>query len=109
MAQQIFSRFKDLYGVFARATADEVLQRQEELSRKCNVRIFGAGEVVFRKLPAFTRPAKHLLGDRCSGPYIVVAQRSYQSAVLKDPASGELVDQGRNIPLDQLLSGAAEI
>ena len=105
VAQQVFSRFKDLYGVFARAPADEVLQRQEEQNRKRNVRIFGAGEVVFRKLPALARPAKHLLGDRCSGPYIVVAQRSYQSAVLKDPASGELVDQGRNIPLDQLLTG----
>ena len=75
------------------------------MNRKRNVRIFGAGETVFRKLPAFARPAKHLLENRCSGPYIVVAQRSYQSAVLKDPQSGELVDQGRNIPLDQLLTG----
>ena len=72
VAQQVFSRFKDLYGVFARATADEVLQRQEELNRKHNVRIFSAGEVVFRKMPAFARPAKHLLGDCCSGPYILL-------------------------------------
>jgi hypothetical protein len=57
------------------------------------------GEIVFRKLPAFARPAKHLLGDRCQGPFIVVNQRSYQSAVLRDPATGELVDIGRNIPL----------
>jgi hypothetical protein len=105
VAQRVFSQFKDLYGVFARATADEVLKRQEELMRRQNVRIFGAGETVFRKLPAFARLAKHLLGDRCAGLYIVVAQKSYQSAVLKDPLTGELVDQGRNIPLDQLLTG----
>jgi hypothetical protein len=105
VAKQLFTRFTELYGIFARATAEEVLKRQEELNRKRTVRTFDAGEVVFRKLPAFARPAKHLLGDRCQGPYIVVDQRSFQSAVLRDPASGELVDKGRNVPLDQLLTG----
>ena len=93
------------YGVFARATADEVLKKQEELNRKRTVRTFEKGETVFRKLPAFARPAKHLLGDRCAGPFVVVDQRSYQSAVLKDPVPGEMVDGGRNVPLDQLLTG----
>ena len=93
VAQQRFACFKDLYGVFARATAEEVLKRQEELNRKRTVRVFDMGEIVFRKLPAFARPAKHLLGDRCQGPFIVVNQRSYQSAVLRDPATGELVDR----------------
>ena len=48
--------------------------------------------------------AKHLLGDRCTGPYLVTEQRSLQSAVLTDPSTGQLVDKGRNIPLDQLLT-----
>ena len=34
VAQQLFVRFKDLYGIFARATAEEVLKKQEELNRK---------------------------------------------------------------------------
>ncbi len=67
--------------------------------------MFSDGETVFRKLPAFARPAKHLLGDRCSGPYVVIDQRSFQSEMLRDPQTGELVDGGRNIPLDQLLTG----
>ncbi len=72
---------------------------------KRTVRLFSAGETVFSKLPSFVRPAKHLLGDRCSGPYDVVDQRSFQSALLRDPQTGELVDGGRNILLDQLLTG----
>ena len=75
------------------------------MNRKRTVRTFEKGETVFRKLPAFARPAKHLLGDRCAGPFVVVDQRSYQSAVQKDPVSGEMVDGGRNVPLDQLLTG----
>ncbi len=66
VAQQLFGRFKELYGVYARSTADEVMKKQEELNRKRTVRIFEKGEVVFRKLPSFARPAKHLLGDRCT-------------------------------------------
>ena len=81
------------------------MRKQKELNRKRTVRIFEKEEVVFRKLPSFARPAKYLLGHRCTGPYLVVDQRSLQSAVLKDPATGELVDRGRNIPLDQLLTG----
>ena len=105
IAQKLFERFRELHGVFARSTADEMLKKQEELNRKRTVRVFEKGEVVFRKLPSFARPAKHLLGDRCTGPFVVVDQRSLQSAVLKDPSTGELVDHGRSIPLDQLLAG----
>ena len=94
IASDLFSNFKDLYGVFARTTADEALKKQEERNKNRSVRIFEKGEDVFRKLPAFARPAKHLLGDRCTGPYVVVDQRSLQSAVLKGPSSGKLLDEG---------------
>ena len=50
VAQQLFARFKDLYGIFARATAEEVLKRQEELHRKRTVRIFDAGAIARRPL-----------------------------------------------------------
>ena len=84
-AQELFKNYKELFGIYSRATAGEVFKKQEELNRKRTIRIFAKGEVVFRKLPAFARPPKHLLGDRCTGPFIVVDQRSLQSAVLKDP------------------------
>jgi hypothetical protein len=58
VAQQLFTKFKELYGVFARATAEEVVKRQEELNRTRTVRVLDMGEVVFRELPAFARPAK---------------------------------------------------
>ena len=51
------------------------------------------------------RPAKHLLGEPSSGPYIVVSQSTFSSAKLKDPATGEMVDQGADIPLEQILVG----
>ena len=51
------------------------------------------------------RPGKHLLGEPSSGPYIVVAQSTFSSAKLKDPATGEMVDQGADIPLEQILVG----
>ena len=105
VASRLFEQFRELYGMYSRCTAEEVLKKQEELNRKRTVRIFDKGEVVFRKLPSFARPAKHLLGDRCTGPYLVTEQRSLQSAVLTDPSTGQLVDKGRNIPLDQLLTG----
>ena len=66
--------FKDLHGTFARVTGEEALRKQEELNRKRTTRVFEQSEVVFRKPPAFAWPAKHLLGDLCSGPYIVVTQ-----------------------------------
>ena len=34
IAAQMFARFKDLYGVFARTTAEEALAKQDELNRK---------------------------------------------------------------------------
>jgi hypothetical protein len=67
--------------------------------------VFEQGEVLVRRLPRFARPPKHLLGEASSGPYVVVDQKTLSSVVLKDPATGELVDGGSNIPLDQILAG----
>ena len=61
------------------------------------------GEIVFRRMPWKARPAKHLLGEPSRGPYEVVQQNALNSAKLKDPATGKMVDDGADIPLEQLL------
>ena len=35
----------------------------------------------------------------------MVTQKTTSSVVLKNPETGELVDEGANIPLDQILAG----
>ena len=67
--------------------------------------MFEPGETVFRLLPKFARQPKHLLGERATGPYLVVEQRTLSSVVLKDPKTNQLVDNGVNIPIDQILAG----
>eukprot|EP00973_Karenia_brevis_P002940 401258-Karenia_brevis.AAC.1 len=39
------------------------------------------------------------------GPYVVVRQNTFSSVVLKDPATGQMVDKGVHIPLEQILAG----
>eukprot|EP00973_Karenia_brevis_P088759 12310539-Karenia_brevis.AAC.1 len=39
------------------------------------------------------------------GPYVVVRQNIFSSVVLKDPATGLMVDNGADIPLEQILAG----
>ena len=63
------------------------------------------GEVVFRRVPDKARPAKHLLGEPSTGPYVVAGQSSYNSVRLRDPATGQSVDGGADIPLEQILAG----
>ena len=70
-----------------------------------HVRQLIPGEIVFRKMPPKARPPKHLLGEPSSGPYVVVNQSTYNSARLRDPATGQMVDGGVDIPLEQILAG----
>ena len=103
-AKKFFDNFRELYGVFTRATALEAQQEQDGLNRKRNYRIFGEGEQVFRRLPKCARSPKHLFGESATGPYVVVDQRSLSSVVLRDLQTNELVDNGANIPLEQILA-----
>ena len=50
-------------------------------------------------------PPKHSLEATSSGPYVVVGQSSLSSVRLKDPATGEMVADGADIPLEQILAG----
>ena len=45
------------------------------------------------------------MAEPSSGPYIVADQKTLSSVVLMDPKTQELVDQGADIPLDQILAG----
>eukprot|EP00973_Karenia_brevis_P091831 12409363-Karenia_brevis.AAC.1 len=63
------------------------------------------GEVVFRRMPPKATAPKHLLGVPSMGPYVVVRQNTFSSVVLKDPATGLMVDNGADIPLEQILAG----
>ena len=46
---------------------------------------------------------KHLFPAPSCGPYVVERQPTHTSVVLRDPKTGELVDRGAYIPLDQIL------
>lgn len=51
------------------------------------------------------RPAKSLLSEPSSGPYVVVSQTTISSAKFKDPATELSVDGRADIPLEQILAG----
>ena len=103
VAKRMFENFAELYGIFSRYIVEEALKKQEELNKKRVIRTFSPGEVVFRRLPSYARPQKHLMGEPCSGPYYVVKQNTYSSVVLRKE-DGTLLDEGANIPLDQILA-----
>ncbi len=105
VAARVFERFRGLYGAFSRWVRQRAQQVQDQVNRRRNLRVFDAGETVFRKKPSVARPPKQLLAEPAAGPYQVVEQRTLSSVVLRDPATGALVDEGANIPLDQILAG----
>ena len=44
------------------------------------------------------------MGEPTEGPFLVTDQRTLSSVVLWDPETNSLVDNGANIPLDQILA-----
>ena len=77
----------------------------EQINNHRHVRALNPGELVFRRMPWKARPAKHLLDEPSRGPYIVVGQGSLSSVKLKDPATGLMVEDGHDIPMDQIQQG----
>ena len=94
-----------MYGVYQRAVQDAAEAREELVNSRRNQRTFDPSEVVFRRMPNKARTPKHLLGDPSNGPYVVVSHLTNSSVALKDPGTGLLLDEGRGIPLDQILAG----
>ncbi len=92
LAARVFDRFRGLYGMFSRSVRYRAQQVEDVINRRRNLKAFDAGELVYRKKPAFARPPKQFLADPTSGPYEVVTQKTTSSVVLKDPDTGKLVD-----------------
>jgi len=105
VASRMFTRFKEMYGIFTRCTQHKAALSELRENRDRHKRTLEKGEVVFWKLPIAARLPKHLFPSPCKGPYRVELQKTTTSAVLKDPTTGLLVNSGRNIPLDQILVG----
>ena len=59
---RLFCNFRELAGILTRHK-EQVLSKQEEQANKNrHVRVLHEGEIVFRRMPAKARPAKHLIG-----------------------------------------------
>ena len=102
---RLFSNYRELVGILNRHKEFGLAKSVEVANRTRHLRQLMPGEIVFRRMPMKARLGKHLLGEPSSGPYVVVAQNTFSSAKLKDPATGEMVDQGADIPLEQILVG----
>ena len=80
------------------------MKQQENVNQTRHLRQLTPGETVFRKMPSKARPAKHPPGEPSAGPYVVVRQSTHNSVQLKNPATGLMVDEGVDIPLEQILA-----
>ena len=105
LVAKLFSNFRELSGILARHKKAKAEGKLAQVNAHRHLRQLTPGEVVFRRMPAKARSAKHLLGEPSAGPYIVVSPASLNSAKLRDPATGQLVEDGANIPLEQILAG----
>ena len=74
IAARLFSNFRKLSGILHRHKEQALAKSSEQVNQNRHVRQLMPGEVVFRKMPPKARPAKHLLGEPSSGPYIVAGQ-----------------------------------
>ena len=105
LVAKLFTNFRELASILNRHKESKLMKQVENANASRHLRQLTPGEVVFRRMPPKARPPKHLLGEPSKGPYVVVRQATFSSVVLRDPATGELVDEGANIPLEQILVG----
>ena len=105
IAARLFSNFRELAGILNRHKEEASRRQADSVNQIINISNLGPGEIGFQRMPAKARPSKHLLGEPSAGPYIVDKQSTFSSVKLKDPATGGWVDEGANIPLEQILAG----
>ena len=105
IVSRLFSNFRELAVIFNRHKEFLQAKREKQVNHNRHLRQLIPGEIVFRRMPGKARPAKHLLGEPSAGPYVVVRQATFNSVQLKDPANGQWVDGGADIPLEQILAG----
>ena len=102
---RLFTNFKELAGILNRAKEGKLEQQMKWANETRHLRRLDEGEIVFRRMPPKARTPKHLLAKPSAGPYRVVGQATLSSAKLIDPNTGQLVDEGADIPLEQILVG----
>ena len=102
---RLFTNFRELACILNRAKEVQLSKQLEQVNKHRHIRCLYPGETVFRRMPPKARPGKHLLGEPSTGPYVVVNQSTFNSVRLKDPVTGEWVDKGADIPLEQILTG----
>ena len=105
VAARLFSNFRELSSIPHSHKEALFAKQLVQVNHNRNLRQLMPGETVFRRMPGKARPAKHLLGEPSAGPYVVVRQATFSSVQLRNPATGEMVDKGGNIPLEQILAG----
>ena len=105
IAARLFDNFRNLYSMFMRIQQEERLKDQLRINQKRWMRPLEIGDVVFRKLPLAARGSKRMFAPTSTGPYMVKGQKSNSSVILETP-EGDLVDEGNNIPLTQILPGS---
>ena len=102
---RLFCNFRELAGILNRHKEHCLSKQVDQVNKHRHLRQLNPGETVFRRMPPKARPGKHLLGEPSAGPYVVVNQSTFSSARLKDLATGEWIDGGADIPLEQILAG----
>ena len=103
IAARLFTNWVELHGLFPRASRDAALRVQMRVNHNRHMRELQQRETLFRKLPHGARMQKHLFPAPSCGPYVVERQPTHTSVILRDPQTGDLVDRGAYIPLDQIL------
>ena len=99
---RLFNNFRELHGQFVRHREAELESSADYANRNRHFKNFQEGEVVYRRMPGKARAPKHLLVPPSAGPYVVMGQGTFSSVKLKDPATGKYVEDGADIPLDQI-------
>lgn len=102
--ERVENAVQELYQVFTQALGDQAMKAQEEVNRKRNICVFENGDIVFRRMPRFARPPRHMLGEPTRGTEVAMGQRSFSSVVFLGPATNMLVGGGANVPLDPFRS-----
>ena len=99
---KLFSNFRRMAVVLNRHKEQALTKQELQVNKTRHIRQLHPGEIVFRRMPPKARPAKHLLGEPSQGPYRVVGQSTMNSVKLEDMTTGQPIDGGVDIPLEQL-------
>ena len=105
-AEKLFNDFKRLYGIFTACLKEEAKLSEMRVNENRRARRLSPGDVVFWQLPYRARTDKNFFPEPSNGPYIVARQPTKYSVILKTPRTGKEINEGRLIPLDQIIDGS---